>query len=867
MRPDRTRYILVLSAVAALPPCGEGRADELRNPVEVRSENGVCDVVLEAVVRTHPFPAAGAQYSLRSPVYVLRMANGKVVEQKDDANCLVGPTLRVKRGDVLRIRIKNAFDPGQLPADIVDAPEDYPQEFYITNLHTHGLHVSPSGKADNVYVNILPGEYHQFEYRIPDNHPPGTFWYHPHRHGSVALQLTSGMAGALIVEGDHDAVSKSTEKPFDRVFVLQQIHGTAAGNLLSVSPGDIYDKINSANAANSGAKVSQKSLRALRGERNRQRAAKEKRAAPKALDKADPCADDPPIDPSTTTEWLLVNGQNPQCRTIQMHPGEIQRWRFVHAGVDEVINLVVRQTDKDGKIRQVPYIEISVDGVPRGRGVKTYQRYLYPAYRVDVLFKAPLDLPEGSKLEIWSEIAPASVTLNGGDTTAQRIATIQLDSEKKNMNLPDDEALTQCVPVEFRGGISDTEIDGRRWPLRFNFPADQPSRFEINGHEYAMDRIDRHVKLGTAEEWLLKSDSGSKNNAGHPFHVHVNPFLHYVYEVARSLQGLPPGVSITRQTLLTQLGFNPMDTVTFTGSLPTGEPFSSNTPVTDKTTLDNLGSNLLKALNAKVEDAYRIDFVENRVVLRSFLSSLDDLKIDQTCNSSFQTLCFAPQARQVVDLIWRDTLMAPSTGPAEVVRMRFRDFAGDTVLHCHIVDHEDQGMMMNIRIHLAGDPGPEAAEKKRGQLTSTVSAAPDFSLPDAAGKVHGLAELADRPIVLIFFRGQACLHCNTQLKSFARLRERFAASGVNLVAVSSTDARGLPKSQGISLAEQPFPFLLLADAKREVFKRYGCIDASDSPLHGTFVLDRQGRVRWSNIGMEPYLDVERVLAEIARLGS
>lgn len=119
----------------------------------------------------------------------------------------------------------------------------------------------------------------------------------------------------------------------------------------------------------------------------------------------------------------------------------------------------------------------------------------------------------------------------------------------------------------------------------------------------------------------------------------------------------------------------------------------------------------------------------------------------------------------------------------------------------------------------------------------------------------------------IFFRGRACLHCNTQLKSFARLRESFAALGVNLVAVSSTGAQGLPESNGGSPAEQPFPFLLLADAKREAFKRYGCIDAADSPLHGTFVLDRQGKVRWSAIGMEPYMDVERVLAEVARPGS
>ena len=871
----RTRYSLVFGAIATLISCVFCRANELLNPVEISSENGVCDVVLEAVVRTQPFPAAGDKYNLRSPVYVLRMANGK--ERKDDANCLVDPTLRVKRGDLLRICIQNRLDRAQLPAEIDNPPDNYPQEFYITNLHTHGLHVSPKGRADNVYVSIMPGEDHQSEYRIPYNHPPGTFWYHPHRHGSVAFQLASGMAGALIVEGDHDALGKGNVKPYDRILVLQQIHGTKAGNLISLLPGDIYDKIKSANSANAGTPVSQLPWRAQKAARVRQRAAQQRKPAAKGAN----VKDNPP-DPQTAPsdiEYTLVNGEDPQNRTITMFPGEVQRWRFVHAGIDEVINLAVLITGKDGKPVldknsnpvQVPFYEISVDGIPRVRKVKIYQKYLYPAYRVDVLFRAPLgDLPDGNKLVLYDATSPGRVTLNGSDTIAQPIATIQLVTEKKNvgMELPDDESLSQTVPVEFRSGIPDREVDNRRWHLRFNFADNQPSRFLINGHEYAMDRIDRHVRLDTAEEWLLKSDLGTKNFAGHPFHIHVNPFVHYVYEGARSLQGFPPGVSIRPGTLLTQLRLKPMETVMFTGKLPSGEPFTSTTPVTDKATLGELASNLLKALNAKTADGYRVDFVENGLVLRSFLCKLDDLTIDQTCTPDFQTLCFAPATRQVVDLIWRDTLMAPSTGPAEAVRMRFRDYTGDTVLHCHIVDHEDQGMMKNIRILPAGNPGPDAGEKKReSQLTSTVSAAPEFSLPDAAGKVHSLAELADRPSVLIFFRGQACLQCNTQLNSFARFRERFAELGVNLVAVSSTGAHDLPGSQGVSPAEQPLPFLLLADAKREAFKRYGCIDASDSPLHGTFVLDRRGRVFWSDIGMEPYLDVERVLAELVRLGS
>ena len=55
-----------------------------------------------------------------------------------------------------------------------------------TNLHVHGLHVSPQGNSDNALVSIAPGESFDYEYRLTGNHPPGVYWYHPHLHGSVA---------------------------------------------------------------------------------------------------------------------------------------------------------------------------------------------------------------------------------------------------------------------------------------------------------------------------------------------------------------------------------------------------------------------------------------------------------------------------------------------------------------------------------------------------------------------------------------------------------------------------------------------------------------------------------------------------------
>jgi FtsP/CotA-like multicopper oxidase with cupredoxin domain len=70
-----------------------------------------------------------------------------------------------------------------------------------TNLHFHGLHVSPRANGDNVFVHVAPGA--TFEYRVdlPRDHDPGLYWFHPHAHGLVSKQIIAGLSGAIIVGG------------------------------------------------------------------------------------------------------------------------------------------------------------------------------------------------------------------------------------------------------------------------------------------------------------------------------------------------------------------------------------------------------------------------------------------------------------------------------------------------------------------------------------------------------------------------------------------------------------------------------------------------------------------------------------------
>ena len=92
------------------------------------------------------------------------------------------PTLIVKPGDRMRIRLINNGST-------------------ITNLHFHGMHVSPRGHQDNVFIEVEPGNVHEYDVKIPQDHPGGLFWYHPHHHTESGPQVWAGLSGLLIVEG------------------------------------------------------------------------------------------------------------------------------------------------------------------------------------------------------------------------------------------------------------------------------------------------------------------------------------------------------------------------------------------------------------------------------------------------------------------------------------------------------------------------------------------------------------------------------------------------------------------------------------------------------------------------------------------
>ena len=166
--------------------------------LETRRSVGLIEARLESVVK--PLGVAGQQVSLMT--YNATFP---------------GPILRLREGDAVRLTYTNRL----------------PQP---SNLHLHGLHISP--QVDLPLLEVAPGDSHVYAFELPKG-SSGTHWYHPHVHGNVAAQMAAGLSGAMIVSGPIDAMPELVAAE-EHVLVFKDLalQGSA------VRPHDMMDWMN-----------------------------------------------------------------------------------------------------------------------------------------------------------------------------------------------------------------------------------------------------------------------------------------------------------------------------------------------------------------------------------------------------------------------------------------------------------------------------------------------------------------------------------------------------------------------------------------------------------------------------------------------
>lgn len=498
-----------------------------------------------------------------------------------------GSTIFVNPGDKIRVTLKNWLpdenqEKAENSAEVLEGDENCPNGYNITNLHFHGLHVSPASiceesqnkkkilSSDDLLLEVLPKDSndpdpvqsnvkvfcHEYLVWLPKFHAPGTHWYHAHRHGSTAIHVSNGMAGAIIVKEPPD--DRIVDETRDKVWIVQEVLGE--------EDSDIYCK------------------------------------------------------PTTQESEFLINGQYQPTITLQAE--EVQRWRFIDAtsSTQGLMNLKLVKVDNnvdpyyDAPLRGQPVDMhlIAVDGISfYGKAPQPTKGWdMAPGNRADFLVK----LEPG-----WYKVVKDLFSQRGGSGVScpQVLAFVRVpENPKYQEELP---TVIPGKPPRYLLPIHPSEIGNQHQKRQTCFlvydyfpeGVDNPKRrsFLINNRLYNHDRLDVEVNLGDVEAWELKNEGIWKKNGqngtiekdpsqgqAHPFHIHVNPFQ------------------------------------------VVGEKIDPHGP-------------------------------------------------DNSTNWR-----------------WRDVIaLPPSPAPNRLpipitIWQRFLDYPGEYVMHCHILTHEDQGMMQNIRV-------------------------------------------------------------------------------------------------------------------------------------------------------------------------
>jgi FtsP/CotA-like multicopper oxidase with cupredoxin domain len=434
-----------IASPAAVANPADGPRPEVTAPEVISSSDGVLNATLNAYITE------------------VEMGVGHPVTTYTYNGVVPGQTWEVSPGDTMRIHLANdlpEIPEGVDPHDIVR-----PHAWTTTNLHTHGLHVSPEGNSDNVFLEIGPGKTFDFEIDIPEDHTGGLYWYHPHKHGAVCQQVRAGMAGALIVRGEIDEVPE-IKAAKEQVLVFQDI--------------ELDDNY----------------------------------VTPEPIPHPDPNQAFFP----RSQYYYTVNGQ--LLPKITMYPGEVQRWRMLNAAEGKFMSLRIQDHDLN---------VVAWDGLTQHEPTAEPDVMMSPGNRVEALVKAgapgtyEVVLTPGSSQHPDMPGMPHSDDVGQDDRSNELkirpIMILEVTGDGPEMSLPT--ALPAYDPP-IRKIVTSRLV---RYTVERGPDGVEFLDFGVDGKPFHPDNAPYQMKLGTAEEWIVMNDSDPKYaEHAHAFHIHVNPF-------------------------------------------------------------------------------------------------------------------------------------------------------------------------------------------------------------------------------------------------------------------------------------------------------------------------------------------------------
>ncbi|NEO94680.1 MAG: multicopper oxidase domain-containing protein, partial [Moorea sp. SIO3G5] len=589
----------------------------------------------------------------------------------------ISPTIKVNlhqdHNTTFNLTLTNNLDP---------IPEN-DQDTTVSNFHYHGFHVSPQVGSDNVLMElpgsnakdfddehnisgIVDGNEYTMSVEVPKNHQPGLNWYHAHPHGNTYDHVKRGLAGTIIVDGIQnyydflqDGFGTGEEINQHQVMVFQ--------NLLTLTTYLNDDEKDNKNTTDI----------------------------------------EPKDDLAKSCQKFIINNQyQPE---IEIAPGEVQFWRLANIDPINYLNLALAKVDVDGEYYEPqPLFVLALDSYPTTEPLLKKSILLPPGSRAEVLVG---NLQEGQDYKLIS--IDADHTFNDNDDPYYKlldnpIKKDYIEKEKKMILYPDIANIAPSGELKTYNDFEtsdpkgyETYIQGFKpeqntWLLQTPTAlVDDPTAPVKDPKTFTFDFIPNYCGY-----WDDNNDNGNGNGNGDGIIdaneiTLLNPDSEYCEHITKYIEekgDINELDDAQRKELVEELNLVKVFAIK-------GEPF----PETDQIKVNaNKYEDWTLINNTSAHHTFHIHQTHFVVTKNTNCDQPDELtyrdNIDLRAGKCIEKVgnkCITVEPVKVeVRIPFAQTQLPGSDSRGGIVTGD-QDF-GEFVFHCHILAHEDSGMMRKV---------------------------------------------------------------------------------------------------------------------------------------------------------------------------